>query len=71
MLLTIKEEINETIVPSSMIDVYRQGCDDLCVSRQTVITAWEHLVKRNRITFTEGKSRIYRQPKLYLAIYNL
>lgn len=31
--------------------------DDLRVSRQTVITAREHLVKRNLITFTEGKSR--------------
>ena len=31
--------------------------DDLRVSRQTVVTAREHLVKRNLITFTEGKSR--------------
>lgn len=31
--------------------------DDLRVSRQTVITAREHLVKRYLITFTEGKSR--------------
>lgn len=31
--------------------------DDLRVSRQTVITAREHLVKRNLISFTEGKSR--------------
>lgn len=31
--------------------------DDLRVSRQTVITAREHLVKRRLITFTEGKSR--------------
>ena len=31
--------------------------DDLRVSRQTVITAREHLVKRGLITFTEGKSR--------------
>lgn len=28
MLLTMKEETNDTIAPSSMIDVYRQGCDD-------------------------------------------
>ena len=31
--------------------------DDLRVSRQTVLTAREHLVKRRLITFTEGKSR--------------
>ena len=31
--------------------------DDLRVSRQTVITARVHLVKRNLISFTEGKSR--------------
>lgn len=31
--------------------------DDLHVSRQTVITAREHLVKRRLISFTEGKSR--------------
>ena len=31
--------------------------DDLRVSRQTVITAREHLVKRKLISFTEGKSR--------------
>ena len=31
--------------------------DDLRVSRQTVITAREHLVQRNLISFTEGKSR--------------
>src|SRR5574344_2198345 len=31
--------------------------NDLCVSRQTVITAREHLVKRKLISFTEGKSR--------------
>ena len=31
--------------------------DDLRVSRQTVITAREHLVKRRLILFTEGKSR--------------
>ena len=31
--------------------------DDLRVSRQTVITAREHLVKRRFISFTEGKSR--------------
>ena len=31
--------------------------EDLCVSRQTVITAREHLAKRNLISFTEGKSR--------------
>ena len=31
--------------------------DDLRVSRQTVITAREHLVKRNLTSFTEGKSR--------------
>ena len=31
--------------------------DDLRVSRQTVITAREHLAKRNLISFTEGKSR--------------
>ena len=31
--------------------------NDLCVSRQTVITAREHLVKRRLISFTEGKSR--------------
>lgn len=30
--------------------------DDLRVSRQTVITAREHLVKRRLISFTEGKS---------------
>ena len=31
--------------------------DDLRVSRQTVITAREHLVQRNLISFTKGKSR--------------
>lgn len=31
--------------------------DALRVSRQTVITAREHLVKRRLISFTEGKSR--------------
>ena len=31
--------------------------DDLRVSRQTVITAREHLVKRRLISFTEDKSR--------------
>lgn len=31
--------------------------DDLRVSRQTVITAREHLVKRRLLSFTEGKSR--------------
>lgn len=31
--------------------------DDLRVSRQTVITAREHLIKRRLISFTEGKSR--------------
>ena len=31
--------------------------DDLRVSRQTVITAREHLVQRKLISFTEGKSR--------------
>ena len=31
--------------------------DDLRVSRQTVITSREHLVKRRLISFTEGKSR--------------
>jgi len=31
--------------------------NDLCVSRQTIITAREHLVKRRLISFTEGKSR--------------
>ena len=31
--------------------------DDLRVSRQTVITVREHLVKRRLISFTEGKSR--------------
>ena len=31
--------------------------EDLCVSRQTVITAREHLAMRNLISFTEGKSR--------------
>lgn len=31
--------------------------DDLRVSRQTVITAREHLGKRRLISFTEGKSR--------------
>ena len=28
MLLAMKEETNDTIAPSSMIDLYRQGCDD-------------------------------------------
>ena len=28
MLLTMKEETKDTIAPSSMIDLYRQGCDD-------------------------------------------
>lgn len=28
MLLAMKEETKDTIAPSSMIDVYRQGCDD-------------------------------------------
>lgn len=37
--------------------------DDLRVSRQTVITAREHLVKRKLISFTEGKSR--HLPSIY------
>lgn len=37
--------------------------DDLRVSRQTVITAREHLVKRRLISFTEGKSRYL--PSIY------
>lgn len=28
ILLAMKEETNDTIAPSSMIDLYRQGCDD-------------------------------------------
>lgn len=28
MLLAMKEETNDTIAPSSMIDLYKQGCDD-------------------------------------------
>lgn len=28
ILLSMKEETNDTIAPSSMIDLYRQGCDD-------------------------------------------
>jgi hypothetical protein len=40
--------------------------DDLRVSRQTVITAREHLVQRNLISFTEGKSR--HQPSTYTLI---
>ena len=40
--------------------------DDLCISRQTVITAREHLVQRNLISFTEGKSR--HLPSTYTLI---
>lgn len=40
--------------------------DDLRISRQTVITAREHLVKRNLISFTEGKSR--HLPSTYTLI---
>ena len=40
--------------------------NDLCVSRQTVITAREHLVQRNLISFTEGKSR--HLPSTYALI---
>lgn len=40
--------------------------DDLRVSRQTVITAREHLVQRNLISFTEGKSRYL--PSIYTLI---
>lgn len=40
--------------------------DDLRVSRQTVITAREHLVQRNLISFTEGKSR--HLPSTYALI---
>lgn len=36
--------------------------DDLRVSRQTVITAREHLVKRRLISFTKANHVIYRQP---------
>ena len=32
-------------------------CDDLRLSRQTVITARKHLAERNLISFIEGKSR--------------
>ena len=28
ILLSMKEETNDTITPSSMVDLYRQGCDD-------------------------------------------
>ena len=40
--------------------------DDLRISRQTVITAREHLVQRNLISFTEGKSR--HLPSTYVLI---
>ena len=40
--------------------------DDLRVSIQTVITAREHLVQRNLISFTEGKSR--HLPSTYTLI---
>ena len=40
--------------------------DDLRVSRQTVITAREHLVQRNHISVTEGKSR--HLPSTYTLI---
>lgn len=40
--------------------------DDLRISRQTVITAREHLVQRNLISFTEGKSR--HLPSTYTLI---
>ena len=40
--------------------------NDLCVSRQTVITAREHLAKRRLISFTEGKSR--HVPSIYMLI---
>ena len=40
--------------------------DDLRVSRQTVITAREHLVQRRLISFTEGKSR--HLPSTYALI---
>lgn len=32
-------------------------CGDLCMSRQTVITARRHLAERKLIAFTDGKSR--------------
>ena len=32
-------------------------CEDLCISRQTVITARKHLAERKLISFAEGKSR--------------
>ena len=40
--------------------------DALRISRQTVITAREHLVQRNLISFTEGKSR--HLPSTYTLI---
>lgn len=40
--------------------------DDLRISRQTVITAREHLTKRRLISFTEGKSR--HVPSTYMLI---
>ncbi len=40
--------------------------DDLRISRQTVITVREHLVQRNLISFTEGKSR--HLPSTYTLI---
>ena len=40
--------------------------DDLRISRQTVITAREHLVQRNLISVTEGKSR--HLPSTYTLI---
>lgn len=40
--------------------------NDLCVSRQTVIMAREHLAKRKLISFTEGKSR--HVPSTYMLI---
>lgn len=35
MLLAMKEETNDTIAPSSMIDLYRQGCDDFYRNQAT------------------------------------
>ena len=38
-------------------------CDDLRLSRQTVITARKHLAERKLISFIEGKSR--HVPSIY------
>lgn len=43
-------------------------CDDLRLSRQTVITARKHLAERKLISFIEGNRVMYRQFIQYLNV---